>query len=80
MTGNHSDCCGWTALYGYASQTSDGGIPEEKIICCDEEPDTEKYVDLNKAEHVYILHDIYTTQYARAIQKNLGEHLKKEGR
>ena len=49
------------------------GIPEEKIICCDEEPDT-------KAEHVYILHDIYTTQYARAIQKNLGEHLKKEGR
>ena len=56
------------------------GIPEEKIICCDEEPDTEKYVDLNKAEHVYILHDIYTTQYAKTIQKNLGEHLKKEGR
>ncbi len=56
------------------------GIPEEKIVCCDKEPDTAAYVDFDKVDNVYILHDIYTTQYARAIQKSLSEQLEKEGR
>ena len=37
-------------------------------------------VDFDKVDNVYILHDIYTTQYAKAIQKSLSEQLEKEGR
>lgn len=53
------------------------GIPEEKIACCDQETDTAAYVDLEKAEHVYVLHDIYTTHFAKAIKKELSERMEK---
>lgn len=56
------------------------GIPEEKITCCDQEADTAKYIDLSKVDSVYILHDLYTTHFAKAISKYLCESLEKGGK
>lgn len=55
------------------------GIPEEKISCCDKDTDAAGFVDFNKADNVYILHDIYTTHYAKAIKKELCDKLEKGG-
>ena len=55
------------------------GIPEERIACCDDDVASAELVDLAGVEHVYILHDIYTTQYAEKIMGRLCARLEKEG-
>ena len=67
------------------------GIPEEKIVCCDKEPDTAAYVDFDKVEPSNLNRQHYMVSHlgmrktdavrdAKAIQKSLSEQLEKEGR
>jgi UDP-N-acetylmuramyl tripeptide synthase len=55
------------------------GVPEEKIVCRDQETDTADCVNLESIDSIYILHDIYTTEFAKTITKRLCERLEKEG-
>lgn len=45
------------------------GVPEEKITCVEKESDAANEVDLDKADTIFFLYDVYTTSYA-AISKN----------
>ncbi|MCR5148492.1 MAG: MurT ligase domain-containing protein [Eubacterium sp.] len=53
------------------------GIPREKILSVDSDVKPAELIDLNGLEKVFVLHDIYTTHYAQAVQKRLGERLEK---
>lgn len=44
------------------------GVPEEKITCVEKESDAANEVDLDKADTIFFLYDVYTTSYA-AISK-----------
>ncbi len=52
------------------------GIPEDKILSIDDDVKTGELVDLNGIEKVFVLHDIYTTHFAQAVQKRLAERLR----
>ncbi len=50
------------------------GIPEEKIACIEDDAKTAELVDLEAADKVYILYDVFTTDYfANPIKKRLIE-------
>ena len=34
------------------------GIPEDKLVCVENEEDTVKYLDLNKKDKIFILYDV----------------------
>ena len=52
------------------------GIPEDKILSIDDDVKTGELVDLNGIDKVFVLHDIYTTHFAQAVQKRLAERLR----
>lgn len=54
------------------------GIPEEKIHCCDKETDAPQLVDTAITDKIYLLYDVYTTQYAENAYKVLKQKLEEE--
>ncbi|MDO5559763.1 MAG: MurT ligase domain-containing protein [Oscillospiraceae bacterium] len=50
-----------------------GGIPEEKIVCCDREEDTAELVDLSQTESVYVLFEMYNFRAKDVIEAKLKE-------
>ncbi len=55
------------------------GVPEEKIICCDTDTDAADHVQLEGMDAFYIIHDIYTTDYAYENRDKLAARIEKEG-
>lgn len=47
------------------------GVDREKITVCDKEVNTPDFVDFNKVDSVYILHDIYPDSHPLIIQEKL---------
>jgi len=56
------------------------GIPEEKIKRCDKEVDTPALVDWTQVDTVFVLHDIYTYDFAQTIKVKLKEQMEQGGK
>ena len=55
------------------------GVPEEKIICCDKDTEAADHVSIENKDAFYIVHDIYTTDYAYEIRDKIAERIEKGG-
>ena len=53
------------------------GIPEEKIFVCEKEVDTPQFLDIDKVDTIFVLHDIYTHHYSVTIKNKIMEMLSK---
>lgn len=51
------------------------GIPEEKISCCDSETEAAAKVNTDITDRIYLLYDVYTTQYAEKAYEDLKQRL-----
>lgn len=56
------------------------GIPEEKIKRCDKEVDTPALVDWTQVDTVFVLHDIYTYDFAQTIKAKFKEQMEQGGK
>ena len=55
------------------------GVPEEKLICTENELDTVKYLSLEKDTTIYILFELYADPTARKIKENIKKLLTEKG-
>lgn len=55
------------------------GVPEEKLVCTQNELDTVKYLSLEKDKTIYILFELYADPTARKIKENIKKLLTEEG-
>ena len=55
------------------------GVPEEKIICCDSDTEAADHVEIEGKDAFYIVHDIYTTDYAYENRDKIIGRIEKEG-
>ena len=51
------------------------GVPEEKITCVEKESDAAMAVDLDKADTIFFLYDVYTTSYATISKNTIGNRM-----
>ena len=54
------------------------GVPEERIVCCDLDTEAVDHVNIEGMDAFYIIHDIYTTDYAYENRDKLAARLEKE--
>lgn len=55
------------------------GVPESKIKCCEVDTDAADLIDIDAADDFYIVHDIYTTQYAEDNRAALAGRIEAKG-
>ncbi len=54
------------------------GIPEDRIICCNDEMDTYKYVDVTDVDYIYIMHEVYFVKKSQELKKLVINRILKE--